>query len=476
MIGTPRRSGRHGRNGQVAIFLLMAFVALAFLVLWNADLHRIVTLKTRSQDAGDAAALAAARWQASTLNLIGELNLMHALALSAGDAVAVDALTSIQARLCFTGPMAGLAAAQQAAKQNGIHADPEFTQAVADHAATVRNEYTRLIAGNMLFPEPYAGAWEDYADMLDIVAADGIAAAPDNARLFTDTTGDHILRDKAFYEAVAGRNWCWFFLNHPLLLEEYTDHTWWPALPLAEQQGYNNCEFYGVWVRPVAARLTQLASLPELSRPATAAGIDLTPVVADRVTAVQTWYCYDGGWWGPWDRIRTDGEDPFPLVGPVKAEYDYAGADALVRVQVDVQRLTPGLDGGTRRDAVGWTAAAKAFGYVGDETSREPPTTHGLVVPAFRDVRLIPLDASSMPGGGSFDLAWREHVDVHLPQYVTLGEYRAGCWYCQQLTIWDEPAFRLEGRTWLERNSALCTLPPPGGGGGGRGGGARHGH
>lgn len=461
----------------MAIFLMMAFVALAFLVLWNADLHRIVTQKTRSQDAGDAAALAAARWQASTLNLIGELNLMHVLALSAGDAQAVDAVTNIQARLCFTGPMAALAAAQQAAKQNGIHADPEFTQAVLDHAETVRTEYRRLVAGNMLFPEPYPLAWLDYASMIEAVATDGIAAAPDNARYYNDAAGGaHILRDQAFYDAVAGQNWCWFFLNHPNLLEEYTNHSWWPALPLPNLQVFNNCEYYGVWVRPIAARLPDITDLDRLGEQAAIAGMDLGPVVTNRITAIQNWYCYDGGWWGAWDQMRTDGDTPFPVVGPVKPEYDYAGADALARVQTDVQRLTPGLDGNTRRDDIVWTSAAKAFGYIGEHADRIPPPSYSLVVPAFRDVRLIPLDASSSPGGGSFDLAWRKHIDEHLPLYVDTGAYVAGCWYCEQLAIWDQPAFRQEGLEWLASNSALCTLPPPSGGGGGRGGGSRHGH
>ena len=66
------------------------------------------------RDAGEAA-LAAARWQGATLNLVGELNLMHALALSAQDSAAVGAITNLQARLCFTGPLTALIAAQVAA-------------------------------------------------------------------------------------------------------------------------------------------------------------------------------------------------------------------------------------------------------------------------------------------------------------------------------------------------------------------------
>ena len=117
------RRRRHGsgwpvppvRSGQVAVFLLIALTALVFVLLFIVDLHSIVQRKNQAQNAGDAAALAAARWQGATLNLMGELNLLHVLALANGQPAAVDAITNMQARLCFTGPMTALFAAQIAA-------------------------------------------------------------------------------------------------------------------------------------------------------------------------------------------------------------------------------------------------------------------------------------------------------------------------------------------------------------------------
>ena len=114
-------SVRCGSGGQTIVFLLMALTILMFALLWNVDLHRLVAGKTHAQNAGDAAALSAARWQGESLNLVGELNLMHALALSANDTAAVDAITSMQARICFTGPLAGLVTAQIAAKNNRVY-------------------------------------------------------------------------------------------------------------------------------------------------------------------------------------------------------------------------------------------------------------------------------------------------------------------------------------------------------------------
>ena len=77
------------------VFLIMVLVILVFVVLWNFDVHKILHVKSVTQNSGDAAALAAARWQATTLNLIGDLNLMHAVALGSGDAAVAEAVTNV---------------------------------------------------------------------------------------------------------------------------------------------------------------------------------------------------------------------------------------------------------------------------------------------------------------------------------------------------------------------------------------------
>ena len=74
-VATLRRRKNHNRAGQAIIFLMMVLVILFFVVLWNFDLHKYLHVKTVSQNGGDAAALAAGRWQGITLNLIGDLNI-----------------------------------------------------------------------------------------------------------------------------------------------------------------------------------------------------------------------------------------------------------------------------------------------------------------------------------------------------------------------------------------------------------------
>jgi hypothetical protein len=458
------------------VFFIMAVVIVTFFVLYNFDLHKLLHVKSISQNGGDAAALMAARWQAITLNLVGDLNIMQALALSAEDRDAADAINGVQARLAYTGPMIALAASQQAAKNNGIFVHDEFSAYLAEHARVVREEYTAPVGpgGEMLFPEPWPGAWSQYADMLDLVAEEGVAAAPDNMRLYTDSTGGHTLLRTDFYDAIAGRNWCWFYHNEPTLLGDYENFfpCWWPALPTVTDRHFINSEIYGLGLRKSVTSLDRFIDAAQANATAVERGFSGS-VNATGMLAEATWYCYDDSLWTSWDAIAIDGEWPFPLTGAVRPQYDYQGADVAVRVETSTGRLTPGPHASLTTNTITWTAAAKPFGSIDDATR---PDVFDLVLPAFRDVRLIPIDASSAPSGGAYNLAWRRHVELHLPVYMESGPGAlSGCWYCTQLRTWENPAFRLEGLDWLSRYSSRC-IPTGGGGGGGPGGGRRRGH
>jgi len=471
------RLRKQHRAGQAMIFIVMVVVILFFVVLWNFDLHKTLYMKLLSQNGGDAAALMAARWQGITLNVVGDLNIMQALALSASDPVTLDSISNIQARLAYVGPMIAFMASQQAAKNNRAFQNDEFSVLIREHADTVRYDYTTIVSpdGGMLFPEPYEGAWEEYADMLELVAEDGVAAAPENARYYTDYAGGHMLLSIAFYDAVLSRDWCWFFHNALDVLEDYTDYTWWPDLPPVEQVEYINSEIYGLGF---VKRVTSADSLVDADTLTTIAAerdleTDFTPL---GLSTTATWYCY-GGNWTAWTALAQDTEYPFPVTGPVRPQYDYSGADAAVRIHTRAARFTPNPGGGVASNAISWTAAAKPFGYLEEET---PPHAFGLVLPAYHDVRLIALDASSTGSGGGFEICWRRHIETYLPAYLESGPSACTeCRYCDALRIWEDPAFRAEGLAWLAANSADCIAPPGGGGGGGPGrrtGGRRRGH
>jgi cellobiose-specific phosphotransferase system component IIB len=470
------RRGRVRRSGQVVIFLVTMLVILFFVVVWNFDLHTIIRVKQLSQNAGDSSSLMAARWQGITMNLIGDLNLMKAAALAADDRATVTTVDDVQARLCLVGPMIGFMAVQQVAKNNGIYANPDFTELLREHAVRVRTDYPTAVgpSGELLFPEPYPGAWTEYADMLDLLVAEGVAAGPDNARFYSDYGDGHFLLMQEFYDAIAGRTWCWFYHNAPTLLTDYENFfpCWWSPLPEIREPECINCEYFGLGLtKPTTTVSRVIGSIADLTEIGSSRGIPIA--ASSNLTNAVGWYCY-GGAWGDWDAMSTAGADPFPLTGPVRPEYNYAGADAVVRIVTSAHRLTPGPEGASMTNTIVWTAAAKPLGYL--EPSQRPDT-HALVMPAFRNVRLIPLDAASGSGGGSYDVQWQKHIRIHLPEYMVsgLGGLVSGCWYCDQLRTWENASFRAEGVAWLAEYSWQC-IPRGGGGGGGGGGGRRRGH
>lgn len=467
------------KSGQAVVFLLAILVVLLVAFLWNADLHSLVTRKTRAQNAGDAAALAAARWQAATLNLIGRLNIAHAEALAEGDFESIDSITNMQARLCFAGPLTALAAAQAAAKKNGIPENPEFTALLREHAAEVL-KYGDPIGGEVPFPEPYPGAWREYHDTLMEIVHNGVAAAPDNARFFGDGDGAHILLDPGFYDAVAGREWCWFFLNCPTtgsrtILDDFTDHSWFDPLPPPSRPLFRNCEIFGLGLDVRHLRLGAVGGLEEFLR---SRHDSLAGAGADAFDTPDNWYFFAAPVWSAhWPGMSEDDEDFLPMAGPVREEFDYSGADAVTRLYAKAP-LPSAKDADERRDIL-WTAAAKPFGHLeaggpGGGPERLRPNAWGLVLPAFHDVRLIPLDAATSGADGSFDIDWRRHVDEHLEPYLATGALAGGCRYCGNIATFEDPAFRRRGSEWLSVNSYKCTLPSRGGGG--HGGGSRRGH
>ena len=165
-----REKPADARGGQVILFVLAAVLALLAAALWLVDLHIIVLGKDKTQNAGDAAALEAARWQGASLNVVGELNLLHVLALAAGDADAAETISEAAVRTSFAGPVAGAAAAQQAAKLNGAPANEDFTDFVRERALVARRGYGANVGGEEAMPEPWPGAWGESAAMLDALA------------------------------------------------------------------------------------------------------------------------------------------------------------------------------------------------------------------------------------------------------------------------------------------------------------------
>lgn len=471
--------GSSHSSGQAMIFILMVIVILAFVALWQFDLHKTLFVKYKSRNAGDAAALAAARWQAISLNLIGELNVMQAVSISQslgrGDTnfVEAKAIGDLEARVAFTGPMVGFLAAEEAAKNNGMYVNSDYTREVNDHANTIRRDY--LINYPDLpyhnTPEPPT-AWDDYAQMVQEIADLGVAASPDNVKFYNDYVDfDHMLLNPSFYDAIATSDWCWFFFNAYNLLQTYTSYRDWPPLPIYNEPRPSSSEYFALGLH----RVSRLADFGAVTFTNGALGprdllgkldqLSQTQLDPGVITVSANWLFYRDDFWSAWTGLLGD---DFPFRSDVKDEYNYIGADSAVRIVADVDRLTPGIQSAD----VTWSAAAKPFGTLEGPVQ---PSTYGLVLPGFTDVRLIPVDASTASPGGSHP-NWGIHIHEHLPPYIQQGLFglSAGCWYCQQLRTWEDPVFRADGLRWLLAHSSDCTVHHGGGGGGG--GGSHRGH
>lgn len=460
------------------IFVLMVMVVVVVAALWNFDLNKILYVKSKARNAGDSAALAGARWQGVTLNTIGQINLMQALALTDAlsrgqtDFTAIEAMGDLGARVAFVGPMTGVVAAQQAAKNNGIFGNERFATNLENRANFIRSEY------HLSYNEPYpsllgsGSTWDDYADMYDAIASEDVAVQIENPKYYDGLDyGDHMLLNPAFYDAISSSDWCWFLHNAMDLLQDYNNFRDWPPIPTVSLGEPVNAELLSCGVR----RIRMLDDLP-LNQPAmlelmqtigVLGGIDPPP--PPEVAEIDiTWYAYNRRMWGAWSSTV---DASFPWEGNIRPQYDYMGADAAVRLESDLERLTPS----SATVPVNWTSAAKPFGTLPGPVR---PDQYGLILPAYQEVRLIPIDTSSAPAGGSRP-GWSEFVTNILPIYMQLGPNAvpSSNWYAQQLITWENALFRRGGLAWIQANSAQCHIPPsPGGGGGGGGGGSYHGH
>jgi hypothetical protein len=455
-------------GGQVLIFLLITLTILIIAALWQADLHQVLYSKNRVQHAGDSAAMAAARWQAETLNLIGDLNILQAVALTFAETQTVETISSIQKHLRFTGPLLGLFAAQQAAKNNGINSHSAFTATLLENASDIINVYPSI------FPEPYPGCWQEYGNFVQTIGLQGIAAAPDNALLYIDYTYGHVLHNRDFYDAVAGRNWCWFFWYALDLLTTYEN--WkisWPPLPAQiGEANPQNSEYFSLNLSEQSFSFSP-SIVETMNQIRDERNIDKRAISnAALHSASATWTIYDSSYWHNWTAFEPENEFPI-LPKTVKKEYNYEGADAVIRIEITPSALTPDFS----ISPVRWTAAAKPFGYLGEGQNKVSPNFYGLVLPCFSTVRLIPVDAASGGLGGAFDLEWRTHIKEHLPLYMegtgSTPPLDTTCWYCQQLLTWEDKSFRQTGMEWIEDYSSNCWHS---GGGTSHRGGTRRGH
>lgn len=515
----PSNSIPHRKSGQAIIFLMVVMVIGLFIVLWNFDLHNTVSTKIRVGNAGDAAALSAARWQGVTMNMVGELNLMQAAVLledplGTANVNAARELTEMRSRISLNGPLMGYIAAQAAGFMN--LKDKDINRLSSSDSSYLGSRGAEFEAsGDGLFrgqvSPPYDGAWGEYGALLSAIAAGDMLVNSANTKYFIFYDGSHTLLNPGFYDAVAAEFWCWFSEGYRYLLAEYSDYGHWPSLPPIDTRPSVNSEYFSTDMKKLntdlysavdlfadgeglgrfRSYLLNQGSADSESNPYLGAYTDhLTEnqldenydILVENPPIGYTWHFYNEESWGMGGFMEAYGDQVADDVR-IKPEFDYTGgADSAVDVYIEPFGIAPGMQ--IAYNDIRWPAAAKPFGWLDvsattGDAEKKIPHYFGMVLPAFRQARLIRNKISSRTEG-VHDPRWDEHIYEHLPDYLSGGlePIRGnGCYYCEQLTTWEDPAFRAAGDTWLQNRhddrgtQSACYIEPHPGGGPGSGGG-----
>ncbi len=498
-------------QGQVLILVVIVMLILTMAILFMFDLQTIVRGKMKLETGEQAAALTAAKWQKESLNLIGELNLIKACTMLTDGTVpyispsdtslttaeraeleaasASKCITEMQARISFIGPLIGLGAAQQAAKNNGmavnsgltsemnlyiekLAVDPRYTEEVDEYIPTGQGGYQ----------------WrESYISMLTAIMEQGLAVRPNGRFPGIEGVDPRWLTDESLYSAINNSLWCNPTLNMLVKLpDSYWSGKWW-NIAFSNTRFPDESEIYTLRIQYTPARnsRTDTYDLAENRINTLASDRGMTTEPSWDILRNVTWCTYDSSWYqdsanynGPdtsiWSRrnfLRADLKNSFLYGGPLAYAEGYqdltminryattmtrpdnSTADQLSKAQVALrnnvirERGTQSVRVGNNiaEDMQPGGALAKIIGAVDDL----PPSTTGIVLPLFTDVALIPSTIQAYrPMRGSFTLLerfliWLSDIDdLHNPETPPPAGTEN---YLAALQLIDSASFRKKG-------------------------------
>lgn len=470
------------RNGQVAVYLVLVLVAIAVLMVMNVNAFLAVRSKNRMMNAVDGAALAAAKWQGTLLNRLGEMNVRHLRSLIYPNDVDpwTDENELAMRDLAMFGPLQGLEEAQLAATQWGF-ANSECSslakKGLRQHVGEIGNEY---VANPDLYPEYRERQWSDYAARLSAHLDGGLSVIPGYMETANGWRQDPLLNE-AFYDAIAAKAWCWFSIGNRSRYFDMDSKTM-PRPEFQDAHVQENSEIYGLHVTfrtwmdsawaneyvPGVGFSERWTNFVCQVTGCTRAELAAAPQVANEE---RVWAFYDDSW-GAWSRTFNPGN--IPIAGNVKPEYDVAGCAASSILIGEVARIADDEQPDDVRQML-VSAEAKPFGTVTVDGAVEPVTAFcSFIAPSepggkiFTEAQLVLMGSVPTYPGVSLNPQWYEHVKEHLPRYFAVGpDGGGGCYYCRQLVQWENPAFRAAARDWLTAHGTSCQVH---GGDGGRGG------
>ena len=220
-----KNSKEKRESGQVLITGVIMLIALLLLLLSIFDVHNLIRAKFKFETAQQSAALAGARWQKESLNLIGEINILKAcVTLLEGEknwdiplppdrpryeearkqAIQgrLDQLTEMQTRVSFIGPLIGYGAAQQAAKANGMRAVKKRNNSEGHALSTYTRRLLMRHAAGKTHPINNYDWFFPYLDMVNRIAASGVAVLPNARGTGRPVVTPSALGSNSFYDAL----------------------------------------------------------------------------------------------------------------------------------------------------------------------------------------------------------------------------------------------------------------------------------
>lgn len=439
-------NGRKGKSGQIAIFLVLILAGLVLLFALNVDIFTSARSKIRLQNAADASALALARWQGATLNLIGDLNLAHLAAVCQSNQNAIAGIVALQQRLAFMGPTVGFKAANDLAKENRVAISPDMTRV------------TRFVSEFM----------EDgYRRMLEVVLRDGIRVGVDNVALVRAGNIDPRV-DPDFYAAIKAKDFrtlCLRYANGAHQLPSIP-----ASVPDPEEillSGHNACfGSVGIGWENGAGYANRIATLADFARDC---GIDERDISEPglrtnaNLFAEWSWCIYDAC---EWRELPAEFSfSRFPWLSPLREEYNTSGGSATIRVEGAVALTSVAA----QTNAITAQAAAKALGRVnGMSVAKVSPP---LVLPSFPRARLVPFGVGA---AGRYGLSNINHVRSLLG---LLGHPNGASSYLSLLEMFNSEGFRSAAEKWYSDHGHTDAdgCHPPTRGGTERGGGTPYG-
>ena len=471
-------------SGQVLLAGVIMVTVLLLTILYMFDVHNVIRGKLKMETAQQAAALTGAAWQRNSLNLIGDLNIFKACSAllegeddwqdplpPAPDAKKlsyeeylrqsdrrrkalqgrIDLLTEMQTRVAFIGPLVGFAAAQQAAKANGL--PNAQRRALENYLARVMTSYRYRsefggaadVVNNYRWREPYIALIRELAEQ-------GIAVYPNVRTARAPVTTPAELADETFYgdilrhaeEIAAGdppeqSSWHDTLYRFAKEYEVWDDATlsgkWW-NIDFSLNRFPDESEIFTLGVRNGFSPHGGFSNYDDRERLIGRTLFDLTEdapevrnalylTAADLPGGVEMkWFCYDESWYPEYYRAVADEYDADHydywfgnqvLRQNVKPQYRYEGPAAYVEgADVSFRRtvrqtarrsvkspfgkrgassITIGPKHNTASTSESYAtdhrpgAIAKALGELENDT---PPVAVPLVMPVFHKVVLMP--------------------------------------------------------------------------------------